>query len=126
MVASAVLFANDLDRVANFYAAVTGLKQVDRIEAGFCLLGDRQFRFYVVLIPDSLAAGIHIETPPKAREQTPIKLVFSIDDIECARCVAQDHGGVVHPPEREWEFDGARRCDGVDPEGNVFQLAQAL
>ena len=24
--------------------------------------------------------------------------------------------------EREWEFEGAKVCDGCDPEGNVFQI----
>jgi len=27
---------------------------------------------------------------------------------------------------REWEFEGARVCDGCDPEGNVFQIRQAV
>jgi hypothetical protein len=26
--------------------------------------------------------------------------------------------------EGEWEFEGAKVCDGYDPEGNVFQLRQ--
>lgn len=124
MTASAVLFAKNLEKVATFYAAVTGLEQLDRVEEGFYLLGQRQFRFYIVLIPGSLANGITLDKPPKVREETPIKLVFSIDDIERARRVAPNHGGIVDPPEREWEFGGARRCDGIDPEGNVFQLAQ--
>jgi hypothetical protein len=28
--------------------------------------------------------------------------------------------------EREWEFEGAKVCDGHDPEGNVFQIRQAV
>jgi len=24
--------------------------------------------------------------------------------------------------ETEWRFHGVKRCDGIDPEGNVFQL----
>jgi hypothetical protein len=30
----------------------------------------------------------------------------------------------LNPIEREWAFQGARICDGVDPEGNVFQVRQ--
>jgi len=26
--------------------------------------------------------------------------------------------------ERKWEFEGAKVCDGHDPEGNIFQLRQ--
>lgn len=126
MVASAVLFAKDLEKVTTFYTAVTGLEQIDWIDGGFCLLGERQFRFYIVLIPSSIAAVTHVEKPLKAREETPIKLVFSIDNIAHARLAAPNHGGIIFPPEQEWEFGGSLRCDGVDPEGNVFQLAQPL
>ncbi len=52
MVASAVLFAKDLEKVTTFYTAVTGLEQIDWIDGGFCLLGERQFRFYIVLISE--------------------------------------------------------------------------
>jgi hypothetical protein len=27
--------------------------------------------------------------------------------------------------DREWELEGAKVCDGCDPEGNVFQIRQA-
>jgi hypothetical protein len=27
--------------------------------------------------------------------------------------------------EKEWKFHGVTRCDGIDPEGNVFQLQEA-
>jgi hypothetical protein len=31
----------------------------------------------------------------------------------------------MNAADREWEFEGAKVCDGHDPEGNVFQLRQA-
>jgi predicted enzyme related to lactoylglutathione lyase len=56
---------------------------------------------------------------------TPLKLVFSVVDIAQARERAAELGGAVSPVAREWEFEGARLCDGHDPEGNIFQLRQA-
>ncbi len=38
--------------------------------------------------------------------------------------MAHLHGGEVFPPEREWNFQGYRVCDGMDPEGNVVQFRQ--
>jgi len=32
----------------------------------------------------------------------------------------------VYETEREWQFKDARACDGIDPEGNIFQLRQPL
>ena len=31
-------------------------------------------------------------------------------------------GGELNPPDREWQLGSERICDGVDPEGNVFQV----
>jgi hypothetical protein len=35
------------------------------------------------------------------------------------------YGGEVNGPEKEWKFHGVTRCDGIDPEDNVFQLQEA-
>ena len=42
---------------------------------------------------------------------------------ECGTPVAIGGGMLVR--EREWDFDGARVCDGNDPGDNVFQLREA-
>jgi len=33
-------------------------------------------------------------------------------------------GGVFNEAEKEWLFHGWRVCDGLDPEGNVFQVRE--
>jgi hypothetical protein len=53
----------------------------------------------------------------KLREDGAIKLVFRVDDLEAARAHLTAHGAVL-----------SERCswgayDGLDPEGNVFQIA---
>jgi|SRR5215469_1185529 len=121
----AVLYAKDLQRLVAFYAAVTGL-DVQSVQKGFAVLGGEPSRLVIVRIPKHIADAIDIATPPERREDTPIKLVFSVDDIAGVRNRAAELGGILDAVEREWEFEGARVCDGHDPEGNVFQVRQAV
>ena len=121
----AVLYAKDLQRLVDFYAAVTGL-DVQSVQKGFAVLGGEPSRLVIVRIPKHIADAIDIATPPERREDTPIKLVFSVDDIAGVRNRAAELGGILDAVEREWEFEGARVCDGHDPEGNVFQVRQAV
>ena len=88
------------------------------------MLGRPPSQLVIVRIPPAIADAIDIARPPMVREDTPIKLVFAVDDIARARARASDLGGAVNPAERAWQFDGATVCDGHDPEGNVFQLRQ--
>jgi predicted enzyme related to lactoylglutathione lyase len=119
----AVLYAKDLHRLVEFYSIVAGL-EVQPIEKGYAVLGQKPSQFVIVRIPKRIADSIDIATPPLRREDTPIKLVFAVEDIASARARVAERGGVVNAVEREWEFEGAKVCDGHDPEGNVFQLRQ--
>jgi predicted enzyme related to lactoylglutathione lyase len=119
----AVLYAKDLERIAQFYASVVAI-DIERIEKGFAVLGSGPSQLVIVRIPDQIADTIEIAAPVKPREETPLKLVFAVDDIARARGRAAELGGVVKAPEHEWKFEGARVCDGHDPEGNIFQVRQ--
>ena len=120
----AVLYARDIDRLVEFYASVASIEP-QTVEKGFATLGAGPTQFVIVRIPKRIADTIEIATPPEPREDTPLKLVFSVEDIARARERAAELGGAVNAMEREWEFEGARVCDGHDPEGNIFQLRQA-
>ena len=119
----AVLYARDLDRLVEFYASVAGIEP-QTVEKGFATLGAGPTQFVIVRIPKRIADTIEIATPPEPREDTPLKLVFSVEDIARARERAAELGGAVNAMEREWKFEGAKVCDGHDPEGNIFQLRQ--
>jgi predicted enzyme related to lactoylglutathione lyase len=119
----AVLYAKDLQQLAEFYTAVAGL-ELAQTQEGFAVLGRPPSQLVIVRTPPAIADAISIARPPLVREDTPIKLVFAVDEIARARARASDLGGVVTPAEHEWQFDGAMVCDGHDPEGNVFQLRQ--
>jgi predicted enzyme related to lactoylglutathione lyase len=120
----AVLYARDLDRLVEFYSSVAGLEPL-AIEKGFVIVGTRPSQLVILRIPERIADTIDIATPPELREDIPIKLVFGVEDIARARERAAELGGAMNAVECEWEFEGARVCDGHDPEGNVFQLRQA-
>ena len=119
-----MLYAKDLHQLVQFYTAVAGL-DLQKIEVGFAVLGREPSQLVIVRIPKRIATGIQIATPPECREDTPIKLVFAAEDIASARSRAAELGGTMNAVEREWEFEGAKVCDGCDPEGNVFQIRQA-
>jgi predicted enzyme related to lactoylglutathione lyase len=120
----AVLYAKDLRQLVQFYTAVAGL-DLHKMEEGFAVLGREPSQLVIVRIPKRIGATIQIATPPERREDTPLKLVFAAEDIARARIRAAELGGSLNAVEREWEFEGAKVCDGCDPEGNVFQLRQA-
>jgi catechol 2,3-dioxygenase-like lactoylglutathione lyase family enzyme len=109
--ARAIVFVKDAARMTAFYRDGLGLA-VHLCEGDWVELDGVALH----AIPDAIAAGITIEDPPRAREDTPIKLVFAAHDLGAARAhliAAGAQMGEIKP----W---GA--CDGVDPEGNVFQI----
>jgi len=64
-----------------------------------------------------------IDSPPVAREDSPVKLIFRVADIAAERERLEGMG--VRVLERPWQTaDGSFDC--VDPEGNVFQVSPGL
>ncbi len=123
--ASAVLYVKNLDRVQTFYREVFDL-QLMHTEDDHVILESSIFQLVILRIPSALASSVIIESPPKLRTQTPIKLVFFVPSLSIARDKALANGGNLKSPEHEWEFQGCRVCDGYDPEGNIVQLRQHI
>jgi len=121
--AGAVLYAKNLALVKAFYEAVLSLN-VEHAEKDHVVLASPAFQLVILKVPEHIASSIEIESPPRRRTETPIKLVFEIPSISAARAIAHLHGGELLPPEREWNFQGYRVCDGQDPEDNVVQFRQ--
>lgn len=114
-VLSAVLYAADLKQVAAFYAAVLELEPVE--ETGeFIVLARGPAELVVVQAPASVAPD------GQTRSETPIKLSFAVADLGACRSRVTDNGGSLKPMDAAWNWQGVRHLDGVDPEGNVFQL----
>lgn len=105
----AIVFAVDLDKMTAFYRDALGLAEVRR-EPGWVELDGVALH----AIPPAIAA--RVSTAP--REDTAIKLVFACDDLAAARAALERAGATMREP-RAWG------CDGIDPEGNVFQIVPA-
>ncbi len=105
--------------MVGFYGDTLGLKPIEatrteswvEFDAGGIVLA-------LHAIPSHIADQIEITSPPEVREETPLKLVFAVTDVkaEFERLSALGMVATLRP----W---GA--CDGVDPEGNVFQICSA-
>lgn len=113
-----IIFAKDLERMTAFYRDGLGLRVLPErslpgwveLEAGACLVA-------LHAIPEEIARGIEITDPARPRSENAIKLVFVTPDLAAARAHLLAHGAVMGEA-RSW---GA--CDGLDPEGNVFQIS---
>ncbi len=94
--------------------------------ADHVVLESETYELVIVAIPAATAARIVIATPPVRRENTAFKLSFAVESLAAARVAAQEAGGELNAPAKEWEFQGMRVCDGCDPEGNMIQVREAI
>lgn len=76
--------------------------------------------FALHAIPEEYARNIEISSPPKVRETSPVKLIFAVDNVPPERSRLEGMG--VTMLQRPWQ-NPAEECEGVDPEGNVFQIS---
>ena len=119
----AVLFAKNLDRIATFYAAALGLTEANRAD-DHILLESAGFQLVVHRIVGGRPTAGDTDGPPLRRAGAAFKPVFFVASISQLRAVAEKHGGVMEPVDREWSFNGVRVCDALDPEGNVIQFRE--
>ena len=113
----AMIFVKDLNRMAAFYGDMLGLKPVAETRTGSWVefnAGNASLALHA--IPPYLADGIEISSPPRVRETNPTKLVFAVEDVQSGRARLEELGVTIVL--RPWGT-----CDGVDPEGNVFQIS---
>jgi catechol 2,3-dioxygenase-like lactoylglutathione lyase family enzyme len=103
--ARAIVFVKDVDRMTAFYRDALGLAEVRR-EPGWVELDGVALH--------AIPPGLEVSFAP--REDTPIKLAFACDDVAAARARLTAAGATMREV-RPWGS-----CDGVDPEGNVFQI----
>jgi predicted enzyme related to lactoylglutathione lyase len=121
--AGLVIYAKDLRIVASFYEHVLGLVIVEADDT-YVVMRRGGIELVVLAIPDEIANDVEITSPPRVREETPLKPVFFIDDRAVVRAAVVSNGGSLKPVEAEWSFRGTIVIDGCDPEGNVIQFRQ--
>ncbi|MCX6422253.1 MAG: hypothetical protein NT180_07790 [Actinobacteria bacterium] len=117
-----VIFSINVPRLADFYEAVVGVKRSPYPGDNgkdIRLRSDNE-EILIHSIPAKIAKTISVQSPPEAREDTPIKPVFDVDSLTEALAEVSLKGGVV--TERTFELDGLTRHDVLDTDGNVIQL----
>ena len=119
----AVLFAKRLDRIAAFYSAVLGLTEANR-DDDHIVLESPGFQLVVHRIPGDRPTTVESAVPPVRRITAAFKPVFFVPSIASVRLIAEAHGGLMEPVDKEWSFNGVPVCDGMDPEGNIIQFRE--
>jgi catechol 2,3-dioxygenase-like lactoylglutathione lyase family enzyme len=109
-----ILFVKDVPRVQRFYEGTLGLT-VAAAEEGFVQLDAGGSLLALHALPQEP----EVPDPPPPREDSWIKLCFHVDDVPAmrAKLVA---AGVTMREVHTWS--NISFCDGVDPEGNIFQI----
>lgn len=102
--------------MADFYGRTFGLRLIPETRADDWAefqAGGTIFALHA--IPAHIVKEIESASPPTPPEQSRVKFCFEVEDVatERARLTA---AGVTFL-ESPWGY-----CDGIDPEGNVFQL----
>lgn len=115
----AMLFVKDLGRMTAFYSDVLGLQPIEetRLDNWVEFKGDGA-RFSLHAIRADIAASIHIDSPPRPREQSGTKLTFAVQSIETVLQKIEQMG--LPLLQRPWGG-----TEAVDPEGNVFAIRAA-
>ena len=116
-----IVFAKDMVKMRAFYADALGLKLVDDSQADEWVRFDAGGAWFAVhALPAAAAKKIAITDPPRRRADTAIKYTFHVVDVEATRTRLLDQGGHMFDLKH---FGDRTLCDGMDPEGNVFQIA---
>ncbi len=117
------LYAKNLERLAGFYQTILQLSRLKSTDDMVVLQG-QNLQLIVHAIPAHIALTIEISTPPQHREDVALKFFFSVPSIEAANVLLITLGGEVM--QEIWQGPGFRVCNACDPEGNIFQLRDAL
>lgn len=119
--AGALIYASDVPKLSAFYERLLTMELLHG-DAEHHVLGSPDFQLILHAIPPAIAATIEITVAPAPREETPIKLFFSVASLAAAAQIAQALGGALFAD--EWQGPGFRVRNGCDPEGNIFQLRE--
>jgi len=110
-----ILFVSDLDAMVNFYREKLGLAVISGEGTGFVCLDGGGCQLALHELP-----GGGKEKNPPPREDSYLKFVFYSKTVE------EDAAKLKNQDVRMREivrFGSIIMCDGIDPEGNIFQIS---
>jgi hypothetical protein len=119
--AGVVVFVNDVERMAAFYATAVPMHRVAG-DAQHVVLRARAFELVVHALPADVVAAWPVAPPAVRREDSYLKPVFQVPDLDAARARVIAAGGQLAAVADEWTARGLRFAEGADPEGNVLQF----
>ena len=112
-----MLYAQDFPRMKEFYMKLLGAEPLNTQWTDSWALFETGFALHAIPTGHVSNAG-----PASVRENLPMKLIFTVDDVPAERERLEGMGVSMLP--RSWQ-QPSESCDGVDPEGNVFQIVAA-
>ena len=112
--AQTIIFVDDVPRMQAFYHGTLGLPVITA-EPGWVRLDAGQ----VVLALHAIPPGPKLPEPAPERLDANLKLCFHVDDVDGMRGVLIAAGVRMRDVHHH---GGMAFCDGIDPEGNVFQI----
>lgn len=119
--AGALVYAKDLQKLSQFYQQLLAMKLL-KASPELHVLESADFQLLVHAIPEQIARDINISSPPEPREETAIKLFFTVPSLSAAAILAQQLGGSVM--DQSWSGPGFTVRNALDPEGNILQLRE--
>jgi predicted enzyme related to lactoylglutathione lyase len=116
-----MLHVQDVDRLANFYQQVFGLPVVEEIKGDWSVLdvGPCQLALHRV------GTAYRVADPASWKAESNAKLVMTVDRPLAELRAELMAKGVPMGEIKSYPGLTGPLCDGRDPEGNVFQLAEA-
>jgi predicted enzyme related to lactoylglutathione lyase len=115
------LYVKDFDRMREFYAKMLQAQPVNAEWTDtWALFAVGGTGFALHAIPGEHAGKIDLASPATKREQSPVKLIFAVEDLPAERARLEAMGIMIL--QRSWQEPG-ESCDCMDPEGNIFQVA---
>jgi catechol 2,3-dioxygenase-like lactoylglutathione lyase family enzyme len=116
-----MIYVKDFPRMKEFYRQMLGEKPVNTEWTDTWALFDAEGTCFALhAIPEEYARNIEISSPPKARETSPVKLIFAVDNVPAERVRLEAMGITIL--QRSWQ-NAEEQCEGIDPEGNIFQIS---
>ena len=115
-----ILYVQDVDRLATFYQQALGLPVVEEIKGNWSVLaaGPCQLALHRVGKPYRVA------DPASWQVESNAKVVMTVDRSLAEFRAELTAKGVPMGEIKSYPGLTGPLCDGKDPEGNVFQLAQ--
>ena len=120
------LVVADLEKMASFYAAAYGLKQLARVEAeiGSDRIDEIMLSAGTEVAPGMLVLLRFVDKPPPSTGEA--LLGFTTDDLAALVELVCAAGGRVHAPAKEMPEMKIRVAFVTDPEGHLAELVQQL